>query len=53
MDVGTSKRDPDFDLVASGDITVTFRGGRQVVEPSGQAPAEDPGLHQGTQEEDI
>lgn len=49
MDVNTSKR--DFDLVASGDITVTFKGPRQVIQPSGPEPAEDPGRIR-TEEED-
>ncbi len=40
MDVVTSERDPDLDLVTAGDIKVTFRGGRQVVEPTGQASTE-------------
>jgi len=40
MDVIASERDPDLDLVASGDITVTFKGPRQLV-----VPAEDPGHH--------
>jgi hypothetical protein len=40
MDVSTSKRDPDLDLLASGAITVTIEGPKLIVKT-----AEDPGHH--------
>lgn len=45
MDVSkTSERNPDLDLLANGDLKVTFGGSKMKVSVTPPRPAEDPGL---------